>query len=125
MKKLLFVGTAALALATVTLPALAGTSVGISIGEPYPVYDHYPSYDPSPAYHPYPSPDYDEEDDEDQISCWEGKQIVRHRHFRQVWPVKCSGSIYRYRALRDGRPWLVRVNSYTSRIVSARPLGGY
>ena len=119
MKKLLLAVPVALAMVSAAIPAQAGTSVGIAVGEPY------PGYDPYPGYHPYPPPDYDEEDDEDQISCWEGKQIVRHRHFRQVWPVRCSGAIYRYRAFKDGRPWLVRVNSYTARIVSARPLGGY
>ena len=127
MKKLLLVGTAALAFAIVALPALAGTSVGIAIGEPYPVYDHYPTYDPSPGYHPYPTSDYDDEEDDedDQISCSEGRQIVRNRAYRQVRPVKCYGSIYKYRALKRGRSWSVRVDSYSGRIVSARPLGGY
>ena len=121
MKKLLFAATAALAIATVTLPAQAGTSVGIAIGEPY------PNYEPYPSYHPYPTPDYDddEEDQDDQISCWEGKQIVRNRAYRQVRPVKCYGSIYKYRALKRGRSWSVRVDSYSGTIVSARPLGDY
>ena len=128
MKKLLFAGTAALAIATVTLPAQAGTSVGITIGEPYSGYEPYPSYDPNPGYHPYPTPDYDdddEEDEDDQISCWEGKQIVRNRAYRQVRAVKCYGSIYKYRALKRGRSWNVRVDSYSGRILSARPLGAY
>ena len=120
MKKLLFMAAAALAVVTVSLPAQAGTSAGIAIGEPYPSYDPYPGYHP-----PYPTPDYDEdEDEEDQISCREGKQIVRNRAFRQVRPVKCYGSIYRYQALKAGRPWIVRVDSYSGRIVSARPLRG-
>ncbi len=125
MKKLLFVATAALAVATVTLPVQAGTSVGIAIGEPYPVYDHYPSYDPSPGYHPYPDYDDEEDDEDDQISCSEGRQIVRNRGFRQVRPVKCVGSIFKYRALKRGTSWSVRVDSYSGRIVNARPLGGY
>ena len=119
MKKLLLMASAALAVATVSLPAQAGTSAGIAVGEPY------PGYEPNPGYHPYPTPDYDDEDEEDQISCWEGKQIVRNRAFRQVRPVKCYGSIYRYQARKDGRPWIVRLNSFSGRIVSARPLGGY
>ena len=122
MKKLLFAATAALAVATVTLPAQAGTSVGIAIGEPY------PNYEPYPSYHPYPTPDYDDEEEEDedeQISCSEGRQIVRDRAYRQVRPVKCNGSIYKYRALKRGRSWNVRVDSYSGRILSARPLGGY
>ena len=119
MKKLLFMAAAALAVATVSFPAQAGTSAGIIVGEPY------PGYEPNPGYHPYPTPDYDDEDEEDQISCWEGKQIVRNRAFRQVRPVKCHGTIYRYQARKAGRPWIVRLNSFSGRIVSARPLGGY
>lgn len=120
MKKLLFMAAAALAVATVSLPAQAGTSAGIAIGGPY------PGYDPNPGYHPpYPTPDYDDEDEEDQISCREGKQILRERAFRQVRPVKCYGTIYRYQALKGGRPWIVRLNSYSGRIVSARPRRGY
>lgn len=117
MKNLLFMAAAALAVATVSFPAQAGTSAGIAVGEPY------PGYEPNPGYHPYPTPDY--EDEEDQVSCWEGKQIVRNRAFRQVRPVKCHGTIYRYQALKAGRPWIVRLNSFSGRIVSARPLGGY
>ena len=123
MKKLLFMAAAALAVAAVSIPAQAGTSVGITVGEPYPGYDPYPGYHP-----PYPTPGYGDEDDEDeddQISCWEGRQIVRNRAFRQVRPIKCYGTIYRYQARKGGRPWVVRLNSYSGRIVSARPLGGY
>ena len=119
MKKFLFAATAVLAIATVSLPVQARSSAGIAVGEPYPGYDPYPG-NPN-----YPTPDYDEEDEEGQISCWEGKQIVRSRSFRQVRPVKCYGSIYRYRALKGGRPWSVRVDSYSGRIVGARPLRDY
>jgi hypothetical protein len=120
MKKILMAAPVALAIAFFAIPAQAGTSVGIAVGEPY------PGYDPQPGYHPYPPPYYDdEEDDEDQISCWEGKRIVRERNFRRVRPMKCQGTIYRYQAFKNGRPWLVRVNSYSARIVSARPMGGY
>ncbi len=118
MKKLLL-AVSAFGIGFATIPAQAGTSVGIAIGEPY------PGYDPYPGHYPYPTPDYDEEDDQDQISCWEGKQIVRSRAYRQVRPVKCYGSIYKYRALKRGRPWSVRVDSYSGTIVSARPLGDY
>jgi hypothetical protein len=122
MKKLLFMAATALAVATVSIPAQAGTSAGIAVGEPHPGYDPYTGY-----HTPYPTPDYDDdyEDEEDRISCWEGRQIVRNRAFRQVRPVKCHGAIYKYRAMKRGSPWSVRVNSYSGRIVSARPLGGY
>ncbi len=118
MKKLLL-AVSALGIGFAAIPAHSGTPDNIAVGEPY------PGYDPYPGHYPYPMPDYDDEDDQDQISCWEGKQIVRHRFFRQVWPIKCSGAIYRYRALKNGRPWLVRVDSYTARIISARPLRYY
>lgn len=119
MKKFLLAVPIALAIGTFAIPAHAGTSVGIAIGEPY------PGYEPYPRYHPYPTPDYYEDDEQDQISCREGRQIVRDMAFRQVRPVKCEGSIYRYRALKRGRPWLVRVDSYSARIVSARPMRDY
>ena len=85
-------------------------------------------YEPYPGNPAHPTPGYDDEDEEDeddQISCWEGKQIVRNRAYRQVRAVKCYGSIYKYRALKRGKSWSVRVDSYSGRIVSARPLGGY
>ncbi len=125
MKKLLLAATAALAMASFALPAAqAGTSLSIAVGEPYPGYDPYPGYEPYPGYHPYPDYD-DEEDEDDQISCWEGRRIVRSKGYRAVRPVKCSGSIYRYSALKAGRPWSVRINSYTGRVVRARPLEHY
>jgi hypothetical protein len=119
MKNILMAAPVALAVAFFAVPAQAGASAGIAVGEPY------PGYYPNPGYHPYPPPYYDEEDDEDQISCWEGRQIVRERNFRQVRPVKCQGTIYRYRAIKRGRPWLVRVNSFTAQVVSARPINRY
>lgn len=122
MKKFLLAVPVALAIGTVAIPAYAGTSVGIAIGEPY------PGYEPYPRYHPYPAPDYPdyyEDDEQDQISCREGRQIVRDMAFRQVRPVKCEGSVYRYRAIKRGRAWLVRVDSYSARIVSARPMRDY
>ena len=119
MKKLLLAVPIALTLGFITLPAHAGTSQGIAVGEPYPGYDPYPGY---PPYHQH---DYDDEDEQDQISCWQGRQIVRHRGFRQVRPLRCEGSIYRYRAIRGERTWIVRVDSYSARIVSARPIRYY
>lgn len=113
MKNILMAAPVALAIAFFAVPAQAGGSVDIAVGEPYPGYD--------PGYH-YPRPDYDdEEDEEDQISCWQGKRLVRDRHFYRVRPIRCEGTIYRYEAFKNGQPWVVKVNSYTARIVSARP----
>ena len=120
MTKLLLAAIAALAVASASIPAAhAGTSPGIAVGEPY------PGYDPYPGHHPYPGHDYDQEDDDGQISCWEGRRIVRSQGFRAVRAMRCDGAIYRYSGLRTGRPWLIRVNSYTGRVVRARPLEYY
>jgi hypothetical protein len=120
MKSILMAAPVALAITFFAIPAQAGASADIAVGEPY------PGYDPNPGYHPYPPPYYDdEEDDEDQISCWEGKRIVRERNFYRVRPMRCEGAIYRYQAFKNGQPWVVKVNSYSARIVSARPLRYY
>lgn len=128
MSKILLAALAALAVSSATVPAsYAGTSVGIAIGEPYPGYYPYPEYPPNNGYprRPHPQPDYDDDDGYDQISCWEGKRILRDRGFRNVQPRKCDGSIYRFVAQKAGRPWIVRVDSYNGRIVSARPVRSY
>ena len=68
MKNILMAAPVALAIAFFAIPAQAGGSVDITVGERYPGYD--------PSYHPQPYYD-DEEEDQDQISCWQGKRIVR------------------------------------------------
>jgi hypothetical protein len=120
MKNILMAAPLALAVAFFAIPAQAGAPADIAVGEPYPG-----GYDP--GYHPYPTPDYDDEDEDSrgQISCWEGKRIVRERHFYRVHPMRCEGAIYRYQAFKNGHPWVVKVNSYSARIVSARPLRVY
>lgn len=72
----------------------------------------------------YPYPGYDDEDEE-RISCWEGRREVRQAGFRNVRPVRCSGDIYRYSAVRRGHNWTVRVDAYSGQIVSVRPVRYY
>lgn len=56
--------------------ALADTQIGIAVGNGQ-YYRDYPVYDPG-------YPDYDDEyDDDDYISCSEGRRIVREYGFRQ------------------------------------------
>lgn len=120
MKSILTAVPIALAMAFMAIPAQAGAPADIAVGEPY------PGYDPNPGYPSHPPPYYDDdEDDRDQISCWEGKRIVRERHFYKVRPMRCEGTIYRFQAFKNGQPWVVKVNSYSGRIVSARPLRYY
>ena len=114
-KSLLLVTTFAAFMAGGALPSYADNiSTEIQVGS-----SHYQGGDST-----YPSPEYDDGDDyddeQDQISCSEGRQVVRQSGFRRVQPVRCSGEIYRYRAIRRGQIWTVRVDSWSGRIVSAR-----
>ena len=120
-KSLLLVATFATFMAGATLPSYAdNVPAEIQVA--------------SSQYHggdyPYPYPGYDDGDDdyddeEDQISCQEGRQVVRRSGFRRVQPVRCSGDIYRYRAFRRGKIWIVRVDSWSGQIVSARVARSY
>jgi hypothetical protein len=99
--------------------ASAGTTVDVSIGSSpyyYPVQygGGYPDYS-SPSYHD----DYDDED-EDQITCSEGRRIVRRAGYRAVRTISCAGDIYRYGAVRGGFLWRISVDSDTGDIVRAR-----
>ena len=114
-KSLILVATFATFMAGTALPSHADNiSTEIQVANA-----HYQGGDSA-----YPYPGYDDSDDyddeEDQISCSEGRQVVRQSGFRRVQPVRCSGDIYRYRAVRRGQIWTVRVDSWSGRIVSAR-----
>jgi len=105
--------------------ANAGVDVNVNIGS----YPYYPvqydgDYQGSPSYHR----DYDDDDDydnDDRISCWEGRRIVRRAGFYRVQTVKCYGEVYRYRAWRRGYQWRVSVDSDSGRIIRARPTEYY
>jgi len=73
----------------------------------------------------YPDDDYDDDEDDEQITCGEGRQVVRRSGYRNVQPLRCSGDIFRYRAFRRGLSWIVRVDSWSGRIVSARRMRTY
>lgn len=96
--------------------ASAGVVVDVTIGSnPY----YYPvQYDsPGSSYH------YDEdEDEEDRITCSEGRRIVRRAGYRQVRTTSCYGDIYRYRAVRGGFLWRISVESDTGDIIRARKI---
>ena len=98
--------------------ASAGTSIDVNIGtSPY----YYPvQYDsPGSSYHY--DPDYDE-DEEDRITCSEGRRIVRWAGYRRVRTTSCYGDIYRYRAVRGGFLWRISVESDTGDIIRARKI---
>lgn len=120
-KSLLSIAAFATFMAGATLPSYADNipaEIQVATaqyhGGDYP-YPGYPGYDDDD--------DYDDEDE--QISCQEGRQAVRRSGFRRVQPLRCSGDIYRYRALRRGKVWTVRVDSWSGRIISARIVRAY
>lgn len=126
MYKILAAGSVALFAAFAMQPAsaLADTQIGIGVGVGGPPARYYPGY---PVYDP-GYPDYDDEDaydDEDYISCSQGRRIVRDYGFREVRPISCGGETYRYRAVKRYRLWSVRVSASSGRIISARVIGSY
>ena len=54
-----------------------------------------------------------------------GSQAVRQQGYRQVQPLKCEGSTYRYHTLRGEGTFMVRANSYSAEIVSGRRMRYY
>ncbi len=60
-----------------------------------------------------------------RITCGQGARYVDRIGFNTVRAVDCHRPIFRYRGLRSGDWWFVRMDSRTGRIVSvypARPL---
>lgn len=114
MFKMVAAGGIALLAALAAQPgdAKAGTHIGIGLGiggggwAPAPYEPSYPVYDP------------DDEDD-DYISCGEGRRIVRDYGFYRVRPTRCGGSVYRYEAVKRDRLWSVKVSARSGRIISA------
>ena len=123
-KSLLSVAAFATFMAGATLPSYADhASAGFQLaGYQGGDYQGGNYQNPYPGYHD--DDDY-YDDEDDQISCQEGRQVVRESGFRRVQPLRCSGDIYRYRAIRRGKIWTVRLDSWSGRIISARIIRTY
>ena len=121
-KSLLFAAAFAAFMAGGALPSYAD-----DISAEFQFATHYPgSGYHTPYPYPYPDGDYDDdEDDDERITCGEGRRVVRRAGYRNVQPLRCSGDNYRYRAFRRGLSWLVRVDSWSGRIISARRMRTY
>jgi hypothetical protein len=120
MYKMIAAGGLALlaALALQLTDAKADTSIGIGVGMGGGWYP--PSYEPR-----YPVYDPDDEDDDDYVSCGEGRRIVRDYGFYRVRPTRCGGPVYLYEAVKRDRLWSVRVSARSGRIISARVIGDF
>jgi hypothetical protein len=99
--------------------ASAATTVDVNIGS-YPYY--YPVQYGSPDYsgRSYPGDYGDEDEDQDRLTCWEGRRVVRRAGYYRVQTISCYGDIYRYSAVRRGFVWRISVDSDTGDIVRAR-----
>lgn len=116
MKKHFLAAVATIAVVAASVPvahAGNGLSFGIRVGEQFPGYDEYPR----------PRSDWEDEEDQDRLTCREGRQIVRDQGYRRIEPVSCEGNTYRYRAVRQGNVWVVRVDAWSGQIVSERVIG--
>lgn len=102
------------AFAGVPQSAKADTRIGVTINEGWTPSQYYPD-----------DPDDDYDDEEDYISCGEGRQVVRDEGFRRVRAVRCGGEVYRYEAVKRYRLWSVKVSARSGRIISARVIGNY
>jgi hypothetical protein len=47
------------------------------------------------------------------LKCWEAKQLVRDRGYYAVVTLDCGGRIYRFRAKRKGKVYILAVNPRT------------
>lgn len=56
-------------------------------------------------------------DDDDRITCNEGRRVVRRAGFRHVRAIDCRGRTFAYVGKRHGDRFVVRVSSRSGRIV--------
>jgi hypothetical protein len=57
-----------------------------------------------------------------KMSCFQGKQSLRWKGFRQVDAFDCTGRLYGYTARRHGKFFRVRLNSFSGQVVSLRKI---
>lgn len=69
-----------------------------------PVYDDY-DYDYAPVRH--------------KLSCGAARNLVDRSGFNKVKATECNGKVYTFRASKKGHRYVVKVNSFTGRIVGA------
>ena len=50
-----------------------------------------------------------------KLTCREGRHKLRRNGYHHINAFDCSGKIYRYRVVRNGKVFRVRMNAYTGR----------
>ncbi|MDN2566011.1 hypothetical protein N1F89_07245 [Aquibium sp. A9E412] len=56
----------------------------------------------------------------DRITCNEGRRILRYNGFVRIRALDCDGTRYAFRAVRDGRSYIVTLNAWTGEILRIR-----
>ncbi|MBI2717299.1 MAG: hypothetical protein HY245_12280 [Rhizobiales bacterium] len=89
-------------------------------GYPYPYNYWRPGYDYGPGY--YLGGDYEDGYGRapDRISCGEAKSMIYEQGFRNVRTLSCGGKFDSFAARRDGRSFVVKVNTWNGRIIPYR-----
>lgn len=57
-----------------------------------------------------------------KLTCRQGKRKLRHRGYYRINAFDCHGQFYKYRVVRNGKIFRIRMNAYTGRY-SRRFLG--
>jgi hypothetical protein len=57
-----------------------------------------------------------------KMSCFQGKQSLRWKGFRQIDAFDCAGRLYGYTARRHGKFFRVQLNSFSGQVVSIRKI---
>jgi hypothetical protein len=89
--------------------AQAGVNIDVDVGGSSPRHSYYPDYGDDEDYEEY-----------DQITCGEGRRIVRSAGYRSVVTIECEGATYRYQGFRRGVQWRITVDSEDGSIVRVR-----
>jgi hypothetical protein len=51
-----------------------------------------------------------------RLRCWEAKQLVRERGYRDVRTIECEGRVYTFEGRRRGNEYEISVNSRTGAV---------
>ena len=125
-KKMAAAGALALSLflplSAASTPASAGTDVFIGVGVGNGCWNG-PFYNCGygrPYYRPYAR--YPRHYDYDRyrpgkLSCGQARQDLRDRGYRSIKTNDCRGTQYSFRAVKNGRHYLVRINALNGRII--------
>jgi hypothetical protein len=107
-------------LATQPEAAQAKANVDINVYLPGGGIGYYPGYHGRPGYYSpgYGYPVYAP----GKISCFQGKQSLKWKGFRQIAAFDCAGKLYGYTARKNGNFYKVRLNSFSGHVVGIKKI---